>query len=119
MTEDYFSLSLPPAEVRQLSNLALAHIGDAVYELLVRSYLVSSGGSTNTRLHSATVAFVSAAAQAAAMDRLLPHLTEEELAVYRRGRNSRVNSPRDLPRRHRPGMPVRLAVRPGPAGQDQ
>lgn len=89
---DYLNLRMTPEEIGALSNLALAHIGDCVYELLVRSWLVSGGLQTNRRLHAVTVAHVSAAAQAAAMERLLPLLTEEEAAVYRRGRNARVNS---------------------------
>ena len=89
---DYFNLSLPEGELQQISMLGLAHIGDAVYELLVRSCILCEGKTTNTRLHSATVGYVSAGAQAAALERLLPELTEEERSVCRRGRNTRVNS---------------------------
>ena len=80
------------AELNQLSILALAHVGDAVYELLVRSYLSSHGLVKVTELHRATVSMVKASAQAEAAARLLPLLTEEERAVYRRGRNSHVGS---------------------------
>ena len=89
---DYLNIRLTPGEIGALSNLGLAHIGDCVYELLVRSYLVCRGEQTNQSLHRETVAVVSAPAQARAMERLLPLLTEEETAVYRRGRNTRVNS---------------------------
>lgn len=89
---DYLNIRLRPEEIGAVSNLGLAHIGDCVYELLVRSYLVCRGAQTNQGLHRATVSFVSAPAQARAMERLLPLLTEEESAVYRRGRNTRVNS---------------------------
>ncbi len=90
--EDYFSPELTPDEVRDISNLGLAHIGDAVYELLVRTWLCTVGRRTSRQLHRETVALVRAPAQAAAMQRLLPVLTEEETAVYKRARNSRVNS---------------------------
>ena len=89
---DYFDLTLTEAELGALSSLALAHVGDCVYELLVRTHLVSGGAQTNRRLHAATVEYVSASAQARAMERLLPLLDPEELAVYRRGRNSHVHS---------------------------
>lgn len=79
-------------ELNALSTLALAHVGDAVYELLVRSYLSSHGLVKVTELHRATVSMVKASAQAEAAARLLPLLTEEERAVYRRGRNSHVGS---------------------------
>lgn len=89
---DYLNIKLLPEEIRALSNLGLAHIGDCVYELMVRSHLVCCGRVTSQGLHRETVKYVSAPAQAAAMEKLLPRLDEEEAAVYRRGRNSRVNS---------------------------
>lgn len=89
---DYLNLQLSEAELGALSNLGLAHIGDCVYELLVRSYLLCRGQHTNRGLHKATVEIVQASAQARAMEKILPLLDEAELAVYRRGRNSRVNS---------------------------
>jgi ribonuclease-3 family protein len=63
-----------------------------VYELLVRSWLCVHGKATSKGLHRATVAYVKAPAQAAAMRKLLPLLTEEELAVHHRARNAKVNS---------------------------
>lgn len=89
---DYFNLTLSEQQLNEISNLGLAHIGDCVYELLVRSYIVTRGTHTNKRLHAATIGYVSAPAQARAVETLLPHLTERERAVYRRGRNARVNS---------------------------
>ena len=79
-------------ELQSISVLALAHIGDAVFELMVRTWLCMQGASTPKRLHSETVAFVSAKAQAEAAFRLFPALSEEEMAVYKRGRNAHVNS---------------------------
>lgn len=78
--------------MNEISILSLAHVGDAVYELLVRSYLARHGQSRVVDLHRATVAMVRASAQAKASAALLPMLTESERAVYRRGRNSHVNS---------------------------
>jgi len=89
---DYLNIQMTPQEIGAVSNLGLAHIGDCVYELLVRSYIVTHGTVTNQELHRATVNMVKAPAQAAAMRILSPLLTEEEQAVYRRGRNTRVNS---------------------------
>lgn len=80
------------AELNGLSILALAHVGDAVYELLVRTYLAGHGRTRVLDLHRATVAMVKAPAQARAAEIILPMLTEAEHAVYKRGRNSHVNS---------------------------
>lgn len=71
-----------------LSPLALAFLGDGVYELLAREHLISEGSAPVGRLHDRTVELVSAAAQSAAYERLAPLLTDEEAAVYRRGRNA-------------------------------
>ena len=83
---------LPLKEVNQMNMLALAHVGDAVYELLVRSMLCSAKNTPVMQLHRLTVQRVRAEAQAEAVGKLLPLLTEEELAVYKRGRNTKVNS---------------------------
>jgi ribonuclease-3 family protein len=79
-------------QVDTISNLGLAHIGDGVFELLCRSYLCAKGGKTVDRLHRETIAMVKATSQAKYVDKLLPHLTEEELAFYRRGKNSHVHA---------------------------
>ena len=89
---DLFDLALSERELDAISTLALAHIGDCVYELLVRTYLLRRGEHTNRRVHEATLAYVSAPAQARAAEKILPRLTEEERAVWKRGRNSYVNS---------------------------
>ena len=75
-------------QINAMSALALAHIGDAVFELLVRTKLCLSGGTTNSRLHQETVAQVCAAAQAKLAEKLQPLLTEQESAWYHRGRNA-------------------------------
>jgi len=78
--------------LHEISTQALAHVGDAVFELMVRSWLCVNGSSTAKNLHGRSVSYVSAKAQAAAVERLLPELDEEELAVYKRGRNAHLNS---------------------------
>ena len=85
-------MSMNEKETGAISSLGLAHVGDAVYELMVRTYLVASGKETNRSLHRATVALVSAGAQARAAERVLPLLEEEELDVFRRGRNAKVRA---------------------------
>ncbi len=79
-------------ELRSLSVLALAHIGDAVYSLMVRTYLCGTGTGTSRGLHGRAARIVSAPAQAKAAALILDRLTNEESAVYRRGRNAKVNS---------------------------
>ena len=79
-------------ELQAMSALALAHMGDAVFELLVRRSLCIRGKAVNGKLHKETVARVCAPAQAAFVGRILPHLTEEETAVYKRGRNAHVSN---------------------------
>ena len=80
---------LTDGELHEMSPLALAHMGDAVYEVLVRREICRRGRFRVEELHRETVKFVSAGAQAAAARKLLPHLSEAESAVYRRGRNCR------------------------------
>ena len=70
----------------------MAHVGDAVFELMVRTWLCVTGISTAKNLHERAVSFVSAKAQAAAAERILSKLNEEEISIYKRGRNTHVNS---------------------------
>ncbi len=79
-------------ELAAMPVLNLAHVGDAVYELLVRGSLARQGAKKLADQHRETVAYVSAGAQALAMETLLPYLTEKEYAVCRRGRNARVHA---------------------------
>ena len=79
-------------QINGIPVLSLAHVGDAVYEILVRTWLCTHGRVTSKGLHKETVRFVAAPAQAKAMEKLLPLLSEAETNIYRRGRNTRVNS---------------------------
>lgn len=89
---DYFCPHMSAAEVNAISMLGLAHIGDGVYELLTRTMLCKQGHSAAAKLHRLTVSYVNAPAQAAAAKKIMPLLTAQELAVYKRGRNAKVNS---------------------------
>jgi ribonuclease-3 family protein len=74
----------------QLSPLALAYIGDGVYELFVRTRVIEEHENMPAhKLHKKTVQYVKAHAQANSIEALLSHLTEDETAVYKRGRNTK------------------------------
>ena len=85
-------MNLTESEIKTISNLGLAHMGDCVFEILCRGYLCAKGGKNVGNLHRDTINMVKASSQAKFMDKLLPHLTEEELAYYRRGKNSHVHA---------------------------
>ena len=91
---NYFQLDVSPDQLRAISTLGLAHLGDGVFELMVRSWLCLHGKATSKGLHQATVRYVAAPAQAKAVEKILPLLTEEEGDVFRRGRNT---SPHSVP----------------------
>lgn len=76
-------------DVRSYSPLALAYIGDAVYDLIIRTVVVERANRPANELHHITVGYVSAGAQAKIVEALMDSLTEEEQSVYRRGRNSK------------------------------
>ena len=90
--ENYFKMNMAKADIDAISNLGLAHIGDGVFELLCRSYLCAKGEKTVDRLHRDTIRLVKATAQAKFADAMLHLLTEDELAHYRRGKNSHVHA---------------------------
>ena len=85
-------MNMTRQQIDAISNLGLAHIGDGVWELLCRSYLCAQGGKTVGSLHRDTIAMVKASAQASYIDKILPLLTEDEAAYYRRGKNSHVHA---------------------------
>ena len=75
-------------ELSDITTPALAYLGDSVLEVCVRTYLVTERGlSTSAHLNRASLDFVRASAQSEAFGRMEPYLTEEEAAVFRRGRN--------------------------------
>nr|WP_319487975.1 ribonuclease III domain-containing protein [uncultured Caproiciproducens sp.] len=76
---------------RQLSPLTLAFIGDGVFELFVRERLVCKGNCPVHSLHKQSVAQVCCGAQARVSQKLLPALTEEEMEIFKRGRNAHTN----------------------------
>ena len=90
--ENYFRMNMDKRAIDAISNLGLAHIGDGVFELLCRSYLCARGGKNVGNLHKDTVQLVKAPSQAKFAEKLLPVLTEEEQAYYRRGKNSHVHA---------------------------
>ena len=91
---NYFQLDVSPDQLRAISTLGLAHLGDGAFELMVRSWLCLHGKATSKGLHRATVRYVAAPAQAKAVEKILPLLTVEEGDVFRRGRNT---SPHSVP----------------------
>ena len=90
--ENYFQMNFTPQQVNAISNLGLAHVGDGVYELLCRAYLCHKGDQTVLKLHRDTVDMVKATTQAKYADILKNHLTEEEFAYYRRGKNAHTHA---------------------------
>lgn len=123
--ENYFEPNLTDDQLRAISSIGLAHMGDAVFEVLVRTWLCAHGKATGRGLHQATIALVRAESQAEKAERILPLLTEEEAAVVppRAERSREVGTrpchPGPVRRGHGPGGPVGLAVSEGPAGTDQ
>ena len=90
--ENFFEMNMTKAEIDAISNLGLAHMGDCVYEMLVRAYLCAQGNKTVAQLHKQTITMVKATYQAAFVDKMLPLLNEDEMTHYRRGKNSHVHA---------------------------
>lgn len=76
-------------DIRTYSPLVLAYIGDGIYDLIIRTVVVGKGNTKAGELHKRTSQIVKAHTQAEMMEILLPHLTEEEESIYRRGRNAK------------------------------
>ena len=92
---DYFHLNASRDQLLSISTLGLAHLGDGVFEMMVRSWLCLHGTETAKNLHRATVKYVSASAQAKRVALIVPILTEDETAIFRRGRNT---APHGIPK---------------------
>ncbi len=82
------SFGFSEIDANALSPLMLAYVGDAVYEVVIRAMLLKSGGSTTKKINREAVKYVSAPAQAAFTEKLIPNLTEKEAEILRRGRNA-------------------------------
>lgn len=76
-------------DIRSYSPLALAYIGDGIYDLVIRSMIVGKGNTQANQLHRQTSQLVKAHTQSEMIEVLLPELSEEEMAVYKRGRNAK------------------------------
>ena len=90
--ENYFQMNFTTQQVNAISNLGLAHMGDCVFEILCRAYLCAQGEKTVDKLHRDTIQMVKATSQAKFVEKLLPLLSEEEMAFYRRGKNAHVHA---------------------------
>ena len=83
---------LPEVDVRTYSPLTLAYIGDAIYDVIIRTVVVEKGNKSNGQLHKDTIALVNAGTQARIIEALEEELTEEERDVFKRGRNAKPQS---------------------------
>lgn len=83
------SFALKEVDIRTYSPLTLAYIGDCVFDLIIRTVVVERGNEPANKLHHKTVTYVKAETQAQLIDAMLSDLTEEELGVYKRGRNAK------------------------------
>lgn len=83
------AFDLKPVDVATYSPLALAYIGDAVYELIIRTKVVNRGNTQVNKMHKKSAEFVKASTQAAIVKALEEELTQEESAVFKRGRNAK------------------------------
>ena len=86
-------LNLQEVDIKTYSPLVLAYIGDCVYDLIIKSMMINKGNNKVHKLHEMTSSYVQASAQSFMMREMQEHLTEEEHAVYRRGRNAKSISP--------------------------
>lgn len=85
--------SMEEVDIHTYSPLTLAYIGDCIYDLVIKSIMVSHGNKQVNKLHKETSSLVQASTQSLMMRTMQEHLTEEERAVYKRGRNAKSVSP--------------------------
>lgn len=84
-------------EAKQINTNALAYLGDAVYEVAIREYIMKTGQHNADRLHRIAIRYVRAEGQAAAIKKIMDELTDEEQALVRRARNRKITSrPRNV-----------------------
>ena len=86
--EDFIKLEKDEQEINQLSPLVWAYVGDCVYELYVRTYLVETTKLNPHKLHIEAIKYVKAGAQCKALEQVMCKLTDEEKEIVRRGRNA-------------------------------
>lgn len=84
---------LKEVDIKSYSPLTLAYIGDGIYDLIIRTLVINKGDKQVQKLHLETSALVNAGTQSKMMRVMQEHLTEEEHAVYKRGRNAKSVSP--------------------------
>lgn len=80
---------LPDVDIKSYSPLALAYIGDSIFDLIIRTIVVGKGNTKASQLHKRTSQVVKASAQSQMVERLLPLMTQEEETIYKRGRNAK------------------------------
>ena len=80
-------------DIKEYSPLTLAYIGDSIYDLIIKSLVINEGNKQVQKLHRETSSMVQASAQSKMMRTIQEHLTEEEHAVFKRGRNAKTVSP--------------------------
>ncbi len=85
--------SLKEVDINSYSPLALAYIGDSIYDLIIKTLVINEGNAQVQKLHKKTSSLVQASAQSQMMRAMQEHLTEEEHGVYKRGRNAKSVSP--------------------------
>lgn len=89
--QDVFQMQ--EVNIKEYSPLALAYIGDSIYDLIIKSLVLNEGNKQVQKMHKKTSTYVQASAQSLMMRKIQEHLTEEEHAVYKRGRNAKSVSP--------------------------
>lgn len=87
---DFHQLNKP---VNLISPVALAYVGDAVFELIIRQYLISQPNHKSQHMHKQATSYVSAKAQHEWLNKWIPHLNEVELDIVKRGRNAKSGTP--------------------------
>ncbi|HHY22854.1 MAG TPA: Mini-ribonuclease 3 [Clostridiaceae bacterium] len=87
--EIFLEINLKKRDIREYSPLVLAYLGDAVYELFIRTLVLSEGNAPVCKLHKLSTGYVKAEAQSATIHKILESLTPDEQDVVRRGRNAK------------------------------
>lgn len=93
LSKNPLALHVPDKKAGLINPVVLAYMGDAVFELLVRQYLISLPNNKSHHLHKEATKLVSAKAQKELLERWTPYLTEEEADIMRRGRNTKSGAP--------------------------